>query len=285
VSTYREQGVIFSSNENRLVGIVTVPEKHRGAGVLILVGGPQYRVGSHRQFALLARQLGEAGIPTFRFDYAGMGDSEGAVQQFFEVADDITAAIDCFKQQIEGLDRVVLWGLCDAASEAMLYGHTRADVSAMILVNPWVSSGDYSPEVKFSHYYGPRLRGGDTWRRFFVNPVDMIPAMRELVVDTGSLLKKRLGSVFRLQSQQPLVELMLEGFKRFRGHRLIILSQQDMTALEFAGLIVSDKHWRVAVAESKVETCEIEGADHTFSRRIWEEEVATLTADWVKRYG
>ena len=30
-------------------------------GILIVVGGPQYRVGSHRQFVLLARALARVG--------------------------------------------------------------------------------------------------------------------------------------------------------------------------------------------------------------------------------
>ena len=42
-------------------------------GMLIVVGGPQYRAGSHRQFTLLARDVAATGVPTMRFDYRGMG--------------------------------------------------------------------------------------------------------------------------------------------------------------------------------------------------------------------
>ena len=56
-------------------------------GVLVIVGGPQYRVGSHRQYVQLSRHLAEQGIASMRFDVRGMGDSPG-VQRSFEEIDD-----------------------------------------------------------------------------------------------------------------------------------------------------------------------------------------------------
>ncbi|HBZ05431.1 MAG TPA: hydrolase 1, exosortase A system-associated, partial [Massilia sp.] len=44
-----------------LYGIVSLPAAPHPRGVLIVVGGPQYRAGSHRQFTLLARDLAAAG--------------------------------------------------------------------------------------------------------------------------------------------------------------------------------------------------------------------------------
>jgi len=64
--------------------------------VLIIVGGPQYRVGSHRQFVLLARHLAAQGIPVMRFDVRGMGDSKGKPRNFGQLDDDLRAATDCF---------------------------------------------------------------------------------------------------------------------------------------------------------------------------------------------
>jgi len=61
--------------------VVSVPGEADAAaadtGVLIVVGGPQYRVGSHRQFVMLARFLADHGVPCMRFDYRGMGDVSG----------------------------------------------------------------------------------------------------------------------------------------------------------------------------------------------------------------
>ena len=48
--------VTFSCKNNALIGITHHGEQNAKRGVVIVVGGPQYRVGSHRQFLLLARE-------------------------------------------------------------------------------------------------------------------------------------------------------------------------------------------------------------------------------------
>ena len=55
----REIPLAFPCQQDSLIGILHRPERPRRTGVVIVVGGPQYRVGSHRQFTLLARYLAE----------------------------------------------------------------------------------------------------------------------------------------------------------------------------------------------------------------------------------
>ena len=71
----KEQVINFDLAGESLVGMACVPEQARSIGIIVVVGGPQYRVGSHRQFLLLSRALASAGYPVMRFDYRGMGDS------------------------------------------------------------------------------------------------------------------------------------------------------------------------------------------------------------------
>ena len=86
----------FECQSCTLLGILSLPATPLARGVLIVTGGPQYRVGSHRQFALLACHLAGLGIPVLRFDYRGMGDSEGAPRTFEHIGDDVRAATDIF---------------------------------------------------------------------------------------------------------------------------------------------------------------------------------------------
>ena len=134
--TDNEHALTFDCEGESLVGILSGAGLPAGRGVLIVVGGPQYRVGSHRQFALLARHLAKHGVPTLRFDYRGMGDSDGEVRTFERVGEDIRCAIDRFFASVPGLKDVVIWGLCDAASAALFYAHQDARVSGLILLNP-----------------------------------------------------------------------------------------------------------------------------------------------------
>jgi alpha-beta hydrolase superfamily lysophospholipase len=87
--------------------------------------------------ALLPRRISGS-----RFDVRGMGDSEGAARSFESIERDIGAAVDCLQRRMPGTERVVLWGLCDGASAALLYWHTTQDVrvSGLSLLNPWVRS-------------------------------------------------------------------------------------------------------------------------------------------------
>src|SRR3982751_2095854 len=121
--TFVQQPLIFACEKEWLLGIVSQPQQPRPRGVLIVVGGAQYRVGSHRQFVLLANHLAEQGTPVMRFDYRGLGDSTGQlwdstdpVGELEELTHDLRAAVDTFFDVVEELQEVVIWGLCGGAS-------------------------------------------------------------------------------------------------------------------------------------------------------------------------
>jgi uncharacterized protein len=116
-----ERPLVFPCNGSLLYGILSLPEQMGSRGVLIVVGGPQYRVGSHRQFTLLARYLAARGVPVLRFDCRGMGDSEGDLRTFEDFEDDLRCAIDIFFEKVHPLNDLVIWGLCDAASAALFH--------------------------------------------------------------------------------------------------------------------------------------------------------------------
>ena len=120
---------VFVCNGEELLGIAHRPAQYSRRGVLIIVGGPQYRVGSHRQFVQLARHLASAGVAVFRFDYRGMGDSDGYTTAW-ETGLDIAAAIHEFIGLCPELDELILWGLCDGAtsSDAPVVPEVRADL-------------------------------------------------------------------------------------------------------------------------------------------------------------
>ncbi len=135
---YSETALCFPCAGETLVGILAAPKASAETGIVIIVGGPQYRVGSHRQFVHIARALASAGYAVLRMDYRGMGDSEGNQRDFQAVDDDIKSGIDTLFKQVPTLKKVALWGLCDAASAALLYLHRSADlrVHGLCLLNP-----------------------------------------------------------------------------------------------------------------------------------------------------
>ena len=167
-SVIDEQVLRIDCEGARLWGILARPGADRavsGTAVLIVVGGPQYRAGSHRQFVLLARALAAAGHPTLRFDYTGMGDSEGEPRAFDAVGPDIRAALDALAEACPECTRLAVWGLCDAASAALMFATRDPRVAGIAACNPWARSEATLAAATVKHYYTARLLQPEFWRK------------------------------------------------------------------------------------------------------------------------
>ena len=280
----RESALVFPCEGDRLVGVVSAG--HRDLGVVIVVGGPQYRAGSHRQFVLLARHLAAQGFPVLRFDVRGMGDSEGAQRPFDALTPDIAAAITALQSQQPQVRRVVLWGLCDGASATLLYLHERPDprVQALVLLNPWVRSETSLARTHVKHYYRQRLLQREFWLKLFSGRVAGA-AVRGLL---DNLRKARGGgggggggtgsSAQALAFQQR----MAAAWQGFGGRILLVLSGNDYTAREFQEFVKADPAWAGAMTRPGLTVHEAAGADHTFSRIADRLALELVTADWLQ---
>lgn len=272
-----ESGLVFASGLQRLVGVLSLPPDAGATAVLVMVGGPQYRVGSHRQFTLLARHLAALGYASLRFDYAGMGDSEGERARFDAVRADVDAALTALLRAAPGVRRVVLFGLCDAASMAMIHAPTRPEIAGVVLVNPWVHEGEYLPEVRLSRYRS-QLATGRQWRRLVTQPREIAVGLAGFAAASLAAARRRLA---RGNAAPRFVDAMRDGFTAFEGRALLLLSEDDLTAQEYAALVARDDRWRAALARPTVKTCEVAGADHTFSRPGGQQRLQDLVADWL----
>ena len=141
-----DRALRFDCEGESLVGILHQPaadQAGQALAVVIVVGGPQVRAGSHRQFVQVARALAGDGYPVLRYDVRGMGDSSGALRSFEHLTPDISAAIDQVLMQCPQVRQVVLWGLCDGASASLLYLAERngdARIAGLCVLNPWLRS-------------------------------------------------------------------------------------------------------------------------------------------------
>lgn len=283
--SWREQPVVFECGGDSLIGIIDHPERPIETGVVIIVGGPQYRAGSHRQFTLLARQLAEQGIASIRFDYRGMGDSEGDMRNFEDIDGDIKAAIDAFMTQAPDIKQVILWGLCDAASAALYYGHTDPRVKGIIMLNPWVHTEAGAARVRLKHYYLSRLMQRSFWIKLLTGKI--------MLSESASGLSKSARSVTTSKNwadpvhsdprhgSSGYIERMLDGLKRFHGPVFFILSGNDLTAQEFISLAKRDKIWKRLCHLPRVSMDILDRANHTFSSQILRGQVSAHTAKWV----
>ncbi len=305
---YSERPVVFSSGSNELVGMCCMPEagaRSLPVGVLVVVGGPQYRVGSHRQFVLLARHLAGQGVTSLRFDYHGLGDSGGPPALGVDGLDqDLRSAVDTLLTSAPDLSGVVLWGLCGAASASALYAPIDNRIRGMVMLNPWVRTEAGLAQARLKYYYLGRLADKEFWARLLKGDVALVSALGALWRSARQALgaPARSGAADGLQAESKrqthhvtdpaaakapdpydnLPERMLKGLMHRTLPSLVVLSgDSDMTANEFRNLRRQHRGWRKWAASSHVTVHEVAGSNHTFSRSEWRDNVAQATAHFV----
>ncbi len=281
-----EEIVVFESEKHELLGIYHPASVDRcELGVLLIVGGPQYRVGSHRQFVLLARFLAQHGIPVFRFDYQGMGDSGGSPRTFEFIGSDVRAALDAFVRCDAGIEKFVLWGLCDAASASLFYAHQDSRIVGLVLLNPWVRTERGEAKARLKHYYLSRLFSKELVVKVIKGKFDIKSSLSSLYSNCKKVFEKSMSGKPDAQlipsdaidSSLSLPGRMLKGLKLFRGKVLIILSGNDLTADEFIDTVNASSEWQACMHESRVTQIKIENANHTFSSKILRGKVENAT--------
>lgn len=237
--------VAFSCEGDQLVA--TVDEAAGATGVLIVSGGNEVRCGAHRGMALLAGRLAAAGVPVFRFDRRGIGDSEGENRGYAASGPDLAAALAAFRCEQPQVAQIVGFGNCDAASALALHD---TGCNALVLANPWLGDeGAPLPPAALRRHYLRRMRSLAAWRRGLA----------------------RLSSVFALaraalgkSAEQPLARQIAQAL----GHRptTIVLASGDRTAQVFAAAVRPP----LGVAVVKVHTAShsFAGQDHALERIV-----------------
>lgn len=281
--SFVEQAFAFPCAGEQLLGIVALPDHPEATGILLVVGGPQYRVGSHRQFLLLSRTLAEAGYSAMRFDYRGMGDSAGELRGFESANDDIAAAIDALQARCPWVERIVLWGLCDAASASLLYWDATKDerVSGMVLLNPWARSEATLAKTHIKHYYGQRLLQIEFWHKLLSGKLGIGRALRGF---SSSLMRTRPASAGS-HKKLPLSfqQRMMQALEAFPGPLLLILSGNDYTGKEFLQACQNSEPAQRALSGPRLTRFDSLAADHTFSSREWRQGVEAETLAWLQK--
>lgn len=280
--TPTETALLLPCQGERLLAVLSRPEgTPRRTGVLIVVGGPQTRVGSHRQFVSLARHLAAQGWPTLRFDVRGMGDSTGALHTFEHITPDIGCAIDALCHEA-GVQRVLLWGLCDGASAALLYLADRPDprVAGLCLLNPWARSAQSMARTHVRHYYRQRLADPAFWRKLLTGGV----ALGALRGFWANLRAARGGGGTAggaaANARASFQDRMAAAWRAFGGPVQLVLSGRDLTAREFTEYADAAPAWAGWRRRARLSVLDMPDADHTFSELAQQRQLEAEVAQW-----
>jgi exosortase A-associated hydrolase 1 len=284
----KERAEIMTCEDAALVGILHEPDIIGPTGLVIIVaGGPQYRVGAHRQFVMLARQLAAAGIPVIRFDHRGTGDSDGDYRGFMDMDADIRTAVDTLFSNYPTLEQAALWGECESASAAAYYAHTDKRISGIFLVNPWVRTEAGLAKTYLKHHYRSRLVDPEFWKKVRSGQFSVSQSLRSLLglvmEAAGGRDSKEAPGGAAAAHDLPLTVRLEKSLLSFHGDIAVLTSGRDHIAQEYKDFANSSKALRRHLNQPSSFVYEVADSDHTFSRPEWRNELFTQTEFWLTR--
>lgn len=222
----------FTCDGETLIGSLDAAEG--ATGVLIVAGGNEIRAGAHRGMASLARALAAAGVPAFRFDRRGVGDSGGVNGGWESSALDLAAAVAAFRAAQPQVGRVVGFGNCDGATALALFG-ADAGVDALVLGNPWIDDDSpLPPPTALRTRYAARLLDPAAWRRLVTGGLW-----------SGKLWRGLAGAALRSKAS-PLAERIARAIEVVPT--TILLAEGDRTAQQFAAALPTAAVTRIATS-------------------------------------
>ncbi len=275
-----ERALLFGRSKS-LVGILARPPSDMRApcpAVVILNSGIVHRVGHHRMYVTIARQLAAAGHDVLRFDFSGIGDSRsrsGDLSPAAAFQTDIAEALDWLADSCAATS-FVLVGLCSGADIALRYGYSDKRVIGLVLLDPTIP-----PTARFyAHYIGQRLISLRSWLSFARGRgriwQDMIERLRLTITATPSgsrtslinpAIRGELERVYRsLVAREARLLVVLAGGPSQGRH-----SHREQLREAFPNVQFEDK---LSIAH-------FANSDHTFTRADDRERLSELVLAWL----
>ena len=287
-----------------IFGVLTTPTGAKpGRPLFILANaGSVHHVGPNRLYVELSRQLARHGFPSFRFDLRNLGDSaRGSPAEEnhpypVTAIDDVETALR-WLTQLRGFNAVVVGGLCSGAHTAFHVGAAvdLPSLQAALLLNPltffWTPG--MSLEIPSAHrtgrdakYYAQSMRNPGKWLKLVKGQADLGYIIKFVIQRTTSLVRRFWSDSLELVGVRSSGRLASD-LSRYgtRGRAIDFVFSRDDPGFE---LLNSGGRWVAGRLRRRgLSTVQfIEGADHTFSRKAWRDElIAQIVAQASRRFG
>ena len=308
--------VTFPNNEgHRLFGILHHVGQPRPAdtAILLLSPGVKGRVAPHRLYKKMADRFVTLGFPVLRFDFHGLGDSEGeapdalladlyGATQVGRYVPDAIAAMD-WMQQRYGIARFIAAGLCGGALTGLLAAQRdRRVVGLLGLSIPVILDGSNIDFTKYmtttqlkgtrNRYFGKfRLWDPDvwrSWRRFFTFQSHYSLIVRSILKPLRAGLQ---GAARRTNPDtQPGDNTNPHFLPAFRAmttsSRPIFLAfaEGDRLWYEFEQKFLARHGEELQASAGRYEVHVTKEANHIFSNTEWQQDVLEQSSRWLQRH-
>lgn len=254
-----QKAVEIERNGMTLRGMLHVPDNKKGKVPLTIMfhGFTGNKLESHFIFVKQSRALEKAGIASLRFDFLGSGESDGDFKNMTlsgELED--AEAILEYAKSLDFVDQEKIFVLgisMGGAVASMLAGLHNDDIAALCL---WAPAGNM-PDI---------IRQRLCELKFSVEDIDI-----EYYDLDGFLL----GRGFIEDICKIDIYGKASGYKK---DVFILHGNKDMT------VPLSASHRYLDVYGDRGRLHVVDGADHTFNKKEWEEEVISKTTRYLTSY-
>jgi exosortase A-associated hydrolase 1 len=204
---------------------------------------------------------------------------------FDQTTPDIIAAISEIKKLKPTLNKVILLGLCDAASAILIAlpelkqiteQELKLEIPCLVLINPWVYQDKTIAKTYLKYYYFKRLQESDFWLKLFKLKINIAYSLKAVIQRYKIAFYSRSE-----QSESDFINKMLIGLLDYNGKILTLLSEEDLTAKEFQLLVKENQIWGDILDHMKHKQVLLPNADHTFSSEENRNKVIKGILDWV----
>jgi dipeptidyl aminopeptidase/acylaminoacyl peptidase len=252
-----ETPVTFECKGQQIVGMLHLPEgRARCPAAVLLHGFTGTKVEARRMFVKLSRALAGHGIASLRFDYRGSGDSAGEFEEMTlrsEIADSLEAIGFLSRQKRVNSRRLALVGLSfGAAVAAYVAAREKRRIKTIALWAPVAEGAGILDEL---------------------STPEAVASLAETGVAEYEGHLVGIGFVRQFAEMRPVRELLKSS-----APVLLIHGSRD----EIVPVHHCELYERALRAHKRiVKKVIIKGADHTFSRHVWETRLLNETIDWL----
>lgn len=311
-----ERVPVTFSNKNaiRLFGILHLPqtEERRNIAIILLSPGVKMRTGPHLLYKRMTDLFTGLGFPVLRFDFFGLGDSEGQLEEkqladvynHMEVGRFVDDAIDAMNwmQKNHGTSRFILSGLCGGAISGLLAGSRDKRVVGLLGlgITPVLASKAANPALYMTTGQLLELRTGyirklidpkSIWRALTLQS-DFRLAWKSVTAPLLNRWKQKNTAAATAEmdadklpddNANPLFPPAFFDMTSSGRPLLLIFSGADRLNWEFQEKFIPRYGERLKTVSHMYDLHVIPEANHILSFREWEKEMLDMARDWLTR--
>lgn len=310
-----QQPVVFRNRAGlRLFGILHTPDTPVPGmpALLLLSPGVKMRVGPERLYRRMAAQFVEAGLTVLRFDFFGLGDSEGVlteelmrdVYNHIEVGRFVDDTIDAMNwmERETGIRQFILSGLCGGAITGLLTGQRDPRVVGLLAlgITPVLASRSADPSLYMTRQqldaigqtYLSKLGDPRAWLRILTLQSDFRLLWRSLVrrrqaappAPPPGPAAASPSAPPESDNASPLFPPAFFEMLRRKHPMLLVFGGADRLHFEFEEKFLARHAERLQALPATCEVHVIERANHVLSSDAWQREMLEVSNRWLEQH-